>query len=249
MTPSLVASLAYNLSHGVDSAALFETGRVFSTKPSVIDPRLPLEEDRLCVAMTGEFGISGVGHSSLVADAPLVFGLVRHVADSMGIEGLNLTPSERPGFHPGRTADVLIDGEVVGLAGELLPSVAASYDITKRVAVIEIALAPLLAVPDPELARAPSTFPHADFDLSFVVPIAMAAARLVEATRLAGGELVEDARVFDEFSGLEEDKKALAIRYRLRSREATLSGEEVAAVRADMIAAGHAIGAVLRGAE
>ncbi len=249
MTPSLVHSLSYNLSHGLDSAALFETGRVFSNRPSDIDERLPLEEDRLCIAMTGTFGVAGIAFEPVTVDGAVAFGLIRHIGDLLGIESLVLRPGARPGLHPGRTADVILGDRVIGFAGELLPSVAERYDIRKRVAVIEVALAPLLEPPTPSMVRPPSTFPHSDFDLSFVVPTTLAAAELLNATRDAGGQIVESARVFDEFTGVGDGKKALAVRYRLRSDEGTLSGEQVGTVRESMIAAAGAIGAVLRGAE
>lgn len=249
MVPSLVNSLAYNLSHGIESAALFETGRVFSTTPSDFDPRLPYEEDRLCVALTGQFGLAGLSHKPFLSDADVVFALIRHLVDVLRVDDVVLRPGERAGLHPGRTADVLVGGETIGFAGELLPSVANSFGIKKRVAVFEVALAPLLAAPESALVRPPSTFPHSDFDLSFVVPADMPAASLLDATSRVGGELVEDVRVFDEFVGVGEGQKALAIRYRLRSSDSTLTGEQAAEVRAGMVAAGEAIGAMLRGAE
>ena len=251
MFPSLVTLLGYNLAHGAEAAALFETGRVFSTKPSEVDQRLPAEQDRLCVAVTGRFGIAGVHSEPGIADARLVFALIRHLSDLLGVPGLSLVAGERPGFHSGRTAEVRFGEATVGFAGELLPSAAQLFGITKRVAVLEVALDPILVAPAAVLARQPSTFPHSDFDLSFVVPDAMPAALLVAATSEATGPLLEEARVFDEFKGgdLGEAERAIAIRYRLRADDRTLSNEEVAPIRAAMIEAAESLGARLRGAK
>ncbi len=251
MFPSLVTSLAYNLAHGTEAAALFETGRVFSTRPSEVDPRLPAEEDRLCVALTGPFGIDGIHREPEVADARIVFALIRHLADLLGVSDLTLAPSERPGFHPGRTADVKYGENTIGFAGELLPSAARSFGISQRVAILEVALDSILAEPVAVVAKQPSTYPHSDFDLSFVVSDEMPAALLVATTTQAGESLVEEAKVFDEFRGgdLDEYKRAIAIRYRLRAPDRTLSNEDVAPIRAAMIETAEGLGAQLRGAQ
>ncbi len=93
-------------------------------------------------------------------------------------------------------------------------------------------------------------FPHVDFDLSFVVPADVAADAILEVTRKAADGLVESAHAFDEFkgSGIEGGSRALAIRYRLRAGDRTLTNEEVAPVRTSMIAAAEDLGAKLRGA-
>jgi phenylalanyl-tRNA synthetase beta chain len=95
----------------------------------------------------------------------------------------------------------------------------------------------------------PSPFPHVDFDLSFLVPDDIPVADLVAATREAGEGLLESAWVFDVFtgSGVETGHRAVAIRYRLRAADHTLTNEEVAPVRAAMIASAEGLGARLRG--
>lgn len=248
MVPSLLASVAFNISHGQEDVALFETGRVFESTPSDLDSRLPGEEERLCVALTGGFGIGGLHHDPIPVDAHLGIALMRHIADLMGLE-VKIVSSRRPGMHPGRSGDVISGGNVIGYVGELLPSVARSFGIGDRVAVLEVSLDALMDEPPTRLVIPPSNYPHSEFDLSFVVPPEMTASEIFEATRSAGGPLVESARVFDEFSGVGERQRAIAIRYRLRAPDRTLTGEEVAEVRTVMIAAGESLGARLRGAE
>jgi len=67
--------------------------------------------------------------------------------------------------------------------------------------------------------------------------------------RGAGGDLIETERVFDEFVSPDlGDKKAVAIRYRLRASDRTLTNHDAAPIRAAMIDAAEKTGAVLRGA-
>jgi phenylalanyl-tRNA synthetase beta chain len=135
--------------------------------------------------------------------------------------------------------------------GELAPWAARAFEIDGRVAVAELDLDPLLQPRDPVLALTPSVFPHVDFDLSFLVEEKMPARSLVDVTSGAADGLVEETRVFDEFRGetVGEDRKALAIRYRLRAPDRTLEQKEIGMIRDAMIKAAERIGARLRGGE
>lgn len=249
LLPGLLGALRYNRSHGVSDVALFETGRVFSSAPDDADPRLPKQPERLAWAMVGGVGIRRLEGTESSASAELSLAVWRHLGRSLGIDSA-LEPASPPGFHPGRTARVIIGGEAIGHVGELHPGAAAAFELSGRVAVAELELAPLLAPVAPVMGLSPSVFPPIDFDLSFVSPPGVGASVLVEATTGAGEDLVEWARVFDEYRGpgLEEGERALAIRYRLRAPDRTLTNEEVAPVRQAMIEAAAALGCELRGA-
>jgi phenylalanyl-tRNA synthetase beta chain len=111
-------------------------------------------------------------------------------------------------------------------------------------------LEPLLAPIDTPQASSPSVFPPVDFDLSFLIRSGSEVGDLVAATTTAAEGLVESSHVFDVFTGagVSEGERAVAIRYRLRAPDRTLTNEEVAPVRQAMIDAASAAGARLRGA-
>ena len=156
----------------------------------------------------------------------------------------------QPGFHPGRSAAVRLGESIIGHVGELSPRANRNFEIPGRVAIGELDLEPLLARVAPVIGVSPSVFPHVDFDLSFLMPADLAVGRLIDATTAAGADLVESARVFDVFvgPGVDQGSRAVAIRYRLRSTDHTLTNEEVSPVRQDMISAAEGLGARLRGA-
>jgi phenylalanyl-tRNA synthetase beta chain len=168
----------------------------------------------------------------------------------MGLDS-EVTTSSHPAFHPGRTAAVSVGGRVIGHIGELDPRTARALDIEGRVAAAEVDLAPILEPVPAHIFRSPSTFPHVDFDLSFLVADDLAARALVDATSAAGDDLVESTRVFDEFhdESVGQGMKALAIRYRLRAPDRTLDATEIGTIREQMIGAATELGARLRGAE
>jgi phenylalanyl-tRNA synthetase beta chain len=250
MLPSLLKAVRFNFSHGATSVALFETGRVFVAQPAVDDPRLPEQTDRLAWVAAGPVGLTALDTPGLAADGRVSLAIFRHVASVLGLDGLQLSPATPPGYHPGRTASVAVNGVVIGHVGELSPVVAREYEIPGRVAVAELDLVPLVAQIGLRQADSPSVYPPVDFDLSFLIADEIPVSALLDATMAAGAGLVESAHVFDEFrgKGVGEGERAVALRYRLRAPDRTLTNEEAAPVREAMIEAAHGLGAQLRGA-
>jgi phenylalanyl-tRNA synthetase beta chain len=250
MLPGLLNVARHNFSYGMSEVALFEMARVFLAEPWSEDHRLPEQKATLAWVIVGGFGPRLLGEEPPMADAVLSISVVRHVMSVLGHLGFAVEPAESPGYHPGRSAAVRLGESVIGHVGELSPRANREFDIPGRVAIGELDLQPLLARVDPVIGTSPSVFPHVDFDLSFVLPADLAVGRLIEATTEAGADLVESARVFDVFRGpgVDEGSRAVAIRYRLRPADHTLTNEEVSPVRQSMISAAEQLGARLRGA-
>jgi phenylalanyl-tRNA synthetase beta chain len=249
LLPGLLRTLRYNLNRGSGELGIFETGRVFIHKPWEEDDRLPYQPERLGFAVSGHLGPSEMGNGTRPVDSFTATALWRVLATGLGLDDWKLESAAPAGFHPGRTAKVLLRGREIGFVGELHPSTAAAYDLDGRIAVGEIELAPLLApVKRWELVE-PSSFPAIDFDLSFVVPAEMPAGDLLTTTREVAPELCERAQLFDEYRGSElgDGKKALAITYRFRATDHTFSSGEIADLRQRLVAAAGALGATLRG--
>ena len=245
LLPGLLRSARYNLSHGASQIALFETGKVFFDRPDSSDVRIPDQPDRLGFVVVGRHGTSGIDSPGRPADVYTATAIWRALARVLGIEVV-VRAHAPAGLHPGRAAEVVVDGKPIGSVGELHPAAAEHYELPGRVAVGEIDLAPVLqARPAPALVT-PSTFPPVEFDLAFACEPTLDAAALVSATRQAG-DLVTSAHVFDEYVGLADGRKSLAIRYVLRAPDHTLTNEEVAPVRQALIDAAAALGAELRG--
>jgi phenylalanyl-tRNA synthetase beta chain len=248
LLPGLLGNVTYNLSHGAKAVAMFEVGSVFRREPASWDARLPDQPERLAWAVFGGFGAGAIGVEPPGADAGVSLAIWRLLGDSLGIEH-RLDPASPPGWHPGRTAVVTIDGVEVGFVGELAPSAARRLEIPGRVAIAEVDIAPLVGEGASRATLSPSVFPHVEFDLSFLVAEALVAADLLAATRQAGEDLVEESHVFDEFrdESLGAGKRALAIRYRLRAPDRTLTAADIGRIRSAMVEAAAGLGAALRG--
>jgi phenylalanyl-tRNA synthetase beta chain len=176
--------------------------------------------------------------------------------DAVAAVGLALAARIRPVagthpvLHPGRTAELRVGDTAVGVAGELLPSVARDLDLPGVVAVAELDLDALLELGATEIAARPiGTLPAATQDLSLVVPVDVPAADVRDAVVEGAGELLEDARLVDDYrgSGVPQGTKSLTFALRFRAADRTLTAAEASESKlAGAALAGTRFGATVR---
>jgi phenylalanyl-tRNA synthetase beta chain len=266
LLPGLLATLARNLSRGQRDLELFEHGGVFPGGVRVPAPlpgvdRRPDEETlaallgavpeqpwHVAAALAGHReprGWWGPGRPAVWADA---VEAARRVAAAAGVE-LTVRPGAIAPWHPGRCAELLVGERVVGHAGELHPRVCAALELPPRTSVMELDVDALPPAPVPVGPRI-STFPPVLIDLALVVRDDVPAAEVADALRDGAGELLEDLRLFDLYTGPQvgDGRKSLAYALTLRAPDRTLTSEEAAVVREAAVAeAERRTGAQLRG--
>jgi phenylalanyl-tRNA synthetase beta chain len=265
LLPGLLATLARNLSRGQRDVALFEHGAVFpgghrapAPVPGV-DRRpddetlaallsaVPAQPWHVAVALAGNReprGWWGPGRPAVWADAVQA---ARLVAAASGVE-LTVRAGERAPWHPGRCAELLVGDTVVGYAGELHPRVCAALELPARTSVMELDVDALPAAPVPHGPDV-SSFPPVLLDLALIVRDEVPSAEVAEALREGAGELLEDLRLFDVYTGapVPAGSRSLAYALTLRAPDRTLTGEEAIVVRDAAVAAAAArTGAELR---
>jgi phenylalanyl-tRNA synthetase beta chain len=270
LLPGLLQALRRNLSRGLVDVSLFEIGRVFLPRPgqaiatprlpvdrrptddelSAVDAGLPNQPRHLAVVVAGKTerdGWWGPGRESQWLDAIGAARIAARVIDAP----LTVRPATRMPWHPGRCAELVVGEESVGFAGELHPRVLQALDLPPRVGAMEVDIERLAAYAEPIVpAPAVSTFPPAREDLAFVVDDDVAAADLAEALCDAAGALLERLWLFDVYTGPQvgEGRTSLAYNVTLRAPDRTLTVDELAQVRAAMVAAAaDRVGAELRG--
>ncbi|ROS77249.1 phenylalanine--tRNA ligase subunit beta [Cellulomonas sp. PhB143] len=260
-----------NVGRGTEDVAVFEIGLVTLPAPGApAAPQLPgaqrpSDDDlaRLAAAVpdqprrvagvaTGRREPRGWWGPGRGADWSDALAAARLVADRVGVEVVVRADAQHAPWHPGRCARLsLADGTLVGHAGELHPKVLETLGLPARSVAFEVDLDVLLgAVPDEAfMASEVSTFPHAKEDLALVVDADVPAQSVRDALVAGAGDLLEDVRLFDVFTGEQvgEGKKSLAFALRLRGADRTLTAEDVVRVRdAAVAAAAERTGATLR---
>jgi phenylalanyl-tRNA synthetase beta chain len=236
---SLVANVRYNVNRKAGRVRVFEIGAVFHRNPQAVD---------------GPLSIAGFDQPKRVAAiaygpaADEQWGLPTRNVDYFDVKGdlealfaprsLRFGKLEHPALHPGRSAQVELDGRVIGFIGELHPRWLQKYDLPLAPVLFEVDAEALRERVLPSYAEI-SKFPGATRDLALVVKQDVPAQALLDAfqAELASndfGKLVQAVVLFDEYrgKGLEQDEKSLAFRFSLQDTQSTLQDDAVEAIMA-----------------
>jgi phenylalanyl-tRNA synthetase beta chain len=262
----LLRAASLNVGRGHESVQVSEVGRVFLAREgapeapiygtdrrptpeelAALDAALPHQPFHAGWVLVGErerSGWDGAGRPVAWSDAVAV---ARRLADVLHVE-LTVEQAATAPFHQGRCAALVLDGTVVGHAGELHPTVLKEHGLPPRSVAGEIDLDALLAA-SPAIGPRPdfSTYPVAKEDLAFLVDTSVTAESL-RAALASAHAAVESVRLFDVYTGapVPDGQKSLAFAVRLRAPDRTLKDTEIAEARAALVAAGEALGGVLR---
>jgi phenylalanyl-tRNA synthetase beta chain len=249
LLPGLLETARRNLSRGLTDLSLFEIGTVFRPEPGVVygtaelppgavelEPAvldalttgLPPQPRRVAVLFLGDLAPKQPRAAAIPAGLTDALDAVAAVGLALAADIRPVTGTH-PALHPGRTAELRVGDTVVGVAGELLPSLARELDLPGVVAVAELDVDALLALGATEIAARPiGTLPAATQDLSLVVPVETPAADVRDAVVEGAGELLEDARLVDDYrgTGVPEGSKSLTFALRFRAHDRTLTAAE-----------------------
>lgn len=233
LRPGLLEALAFNESHRQYGVKLFEIGHVYPPGTG----ELPDEYEALCVVLAGEA-------------APAAMAVWREIAAALGVGARIDQGRVPPGLHATRSATLQAGKDPTGAVGEVDPAVLRRFDVTERVAVVELNLDEILPrEPKPAVSKPVSRFPSSDLDLAFTVVDDLPAEKVDKAIRQGAGKLLVDMELFDVYRGepLGEGRRSLAYRLRLQAPDRSLTDEDVAEVRRSAVAAASKLGAELRG--
>ena len=246
--PHLLEAATYNVARRMDSVALFETGSVFLGEQ---EDGLPQEVEHVAAVITGKWVDHAWQGETKMVDFFVLKGIVEGMMNSLGlVEGLSFEQAQIDGMHPGRTANIIYNGERIGLIGQIHPTEQKKRDL-KNTYVMEMNLAKILAVETAELVYVQvPRFPSISRDIALVVSSETSAGKLEHVIRNAGGKLLKTVRLFDLYEGanVEEGKKSIAFSLTYADPERTLTDEEVVKAHDKVLnALTTEAGALLRG--
>jgi phenylalanyl-tRNA synthetase beta chain len=266
LLPGLLDTMTRNVSRGMRDIALFHIGQVtlpksqrlpvpavgVETRPkpaqiAALHAALPQQPVHAAVVLAGNrerAGWWGQGEPATWSDA---IRAAEIIAEASGVE-LTVQAAELPPWHPGRCAQLIVDGLAIGYAGELHPKVVDALGLPKRTCAMELKLDSLPLVEN-RPAPSPSPYPPVLLDVALVVDESVPAAEVATTLRTGGGALLEELHLFDVFTGEQvgAGKRSLAYSLRFRAPDRTLTVEEATAARdAAVAAAAGRFGAALR---
>ncbi len=270
LLPGLVSIAQRNLSRGLVDLALVEFGTVFrpdapivargTTLPpgdarptdavlAALNATIPHQPRQVAALILGDVVRRQPGRPAVTAGLSDVLTVAHQVAHAVGAS-IRVVAASHQGYHPGRTADILVEGERVGVAGELLPSLAHELDLPARVGLLELDLDRLIDLAPREVLPQPlGTLPAATQDLSLVVADTVPAGEVLAAVVAGAGELLEHAELVDDYrgAGLEPGTRSLTFALRFRAADRTLTAAEATEAKlAGVASAAAKFGAALR---
>lgn len=242
--PSICEVLARNYNFRNPEAHVFEMGNEYIPVDGEV---LPVEPLRLAV---------GVYDTKDKFDFYSLKGIVEGVLAKAGVKEYDIERAtaecsfdEFSAFHPGRTAVVKIDGEEIGIFGELHPETLENYGIGTRAYVAKINIPELMAKSSDEKIYKPlPKFPATTRDISVVADLAMPVASIEKAIKNAVGSILEKVELFDVYTGeqIEAGKKSVSYSIAMRSHEGTLTDEQADKAMEKVVKALAEIGAERR---
>ncbi|MGE7921717.1 phenylalanine--tRNA ligase subunit beta [Viridibacillus arvi] len=237
LIPHLVEAASYNVARQADVVALYEVDSVFL---GLTEENLPHEEEHVAAVITGKWLDHAWQGEHKQVDFFVLKGIVEGLFDRLGLtDAVTFERATVDGLHPGRTANVLLNGSRIGLIAQLHPTEQKANGL-KETYVMEMNLAAILEASTEALVYVPvPRFPSMSRDIALVVDRSVAAADLETIIRQAGGTLLKDVRVFDLYEGdkMEEGKKSVAFSLQYFEPERTLTDEEVVAAHDEVLKA------------
>jgi phenylalanyl-tRNA synthetase beta chain len=264
LVPGLIEVAQRNISRGAKDFAIFEMGSIFRSAQKLVSFISPDLSKRPAQKIIEEIYASVPPQAYHVAG--LLVGKVENedwqgkarsytwqdaiafAQDVLQLCNLEWTVkrSDFAPWHPGRCAELIVDGKAVAHAGELHPRIVAKYGLPERSAAFAVGLS---ALPDSALVRPTTvgTMPAALQDVALIVNSDVTAAQVEGALRQGAGSLLESITLFDRYDKLGDGKISLAFSLVFRAPDRTLTGAEVTQMREAAVAAAvKATGAVLR---
>ncbi|MGZ3159451.1 MAG: phenylalanine--tRNA ligase subunit beta, partial [Burkholderiaceae bacterium] len=231
---SLIANVRYNLNRKISRVRLFEIGAIFLRNQNTEDGPLSVagfdQPKRVTALAYGPVAEEQWGQPARNVD---YFDIKADLEALFAPKTVQFTKMEHPALHPGRSAQITLDGKVIGAIGELHPRWQQKYDLPLAPVMFEVD-ADALQLRDIPVYQEISKFPAVTRDLAIVVQQAIPAQDLVDTFFVEKKtnpicNILQAIVLFDEYrgKGLENNEKSLAFRITLQDTQSTLQDDNV----------------------
>ena len=236
----LVEILQNNLNRKQNRVRVFEIARVFAKDSD----GLFVQNERIGGLWYGAAMPEQWGEKTRNADFYDIKADVENLLKNSKIE---FAKTSHPALHPGRAAEIVSDGRVIGFVGELHPKWLQKYDLPQAPLVFEVDMDAVLQR-EKTRYQPVSKFQAVRRDLAFVLPENVSYAELESSLKTVSSPRVKEIALFDVYrgAGLPEGMKSMAVKVLLQDMENTLTDEAVEPVMAKLVDAAAAVGAQLR---
>lgn len=217
LIPSLLNVYEYNKARKVNDIMLYEISKTYDVNYN--------EDSKIAILMKGNYINNSWQNSKVKTDFYLIKGIVENIMDYLGFKNrYTFVVNEIANMHPGMSAQILLDREVIGILGRVHPSLKKD-----EIYVAEISLTKLMRQVKPIKYKEASKYPEIKKDLGFIMNKNTPSEEIEKVIKKAGSRLLTDIQVFDVYTGenVSKDEKSIAYSLTFSDPNRTLSEEEV----------------------
>ncbi len=216
LIPSLLNVYEHNKKRKVKDINLYEIAKTYDNKYQ--------ETSQVTGLCSGSY-LSNGWTKPIKYDFYLVKGIIENILDYMGFKNrYSFVPSKCCDLHPGISADIILDGNTIGIIGRVHPNICKD-----EVYVFEFSLNALITNVDKLKYKAAPKYPGISKDMAFIVKKDITAGMIISTIKKVGGKLLSNVQVFDVYTGegIGEDEKSLAFSLDFIDNKRTLTEDEV----------------------
>lgn len=228
LIPGLLETARYNLSRKISNLKIFELKKVF----------IPEEGEKLPKEIKYLSGLAmGFNQDPNWASAPReidffdIKGCIEDLLEVLRVDKVKFVRAENVSYlHPKKSSALLVNGDFLGVLGEVHPKVLSNYEIDKKAFLFEINFDKMIMYSKDRIRFEPlPKFPAVYRDLSLVVDKDLEVGKIFETILSFSEPLISDVTLFDVYEGqpLPQGKKSVSFRIRYQSKDRTLTDEEV----------------------
>jgi phenylalanyl-tRNA synthetase beta chain len=248
LIPGLFSVMTRNINFRWENLRLYELGKTFT---AISGDELPREDLRLAGLATGaRYPVLWNMPRNEEIDFYDVKGALETLLEGLDVSGVQFSPSAVPFLHPGKSADLLLDGHNIGYVGELSPGKAREHGFAWKIHIFEILLEPLFVQMRKQRLFTPiPRYPYIERDLSLIVEEKVSGEAIKRLISRSGHDIIASVVLFDLYKGesIPEGYQSVAFRIRYQSEDRTLTDEEVQEVHSRIAdALKNEVGAAMR---
>jgi phenylalanyl-tRNA synthetase beta chain len=225
LTYNLLSVAGWNKNRKEQDIRIFELGKVYLGRKD----QMPQERLHLGLAISGKREPIHWGIKESEVDLYDLKGVLESLADDFGLP-FRLEPQKSQLLRSDSSFEIQIDGKKIGLGGEVAEGILELFEIKDKVFIAELDFEKLLiCIPQKKAFTSLPKFPPVDRDIAIVVDEDILSEKIRDQIKMLGGDLIEELILFDVYRGTQipAGKKSLAYSIRYRSKEKTLTDEEV----------------------
>ena len=237
LIPSLIDTYEYNKARKVSDINIYEIAKTYDKEYK--------EDHKIAFLMSGNYVSNTWQNNKIETDFYVIKGIVENLLNYLGFKNrYSLEVDTIEGMHPGMSAKILLDREVIGIIGRIHPSI-----MKDNVFITELSLTKIYEKQvKPLKYKEASKYPEIKKDLAFIVNKDVKSEEIEKIIKKTGSRLLTEIDVFDVYTGpnVKDDEKSIAYSLTFSDVTKTLSDEEVMEVVNKIIVEVEKTGAKLR---